>query len=87
MEPLGSANQNWWGGKLLPMSVSTYPVDCVHVSQLLRRSTMPTANLTWLQSSTEEPQLLQYFKMVCLEICTKCVKKDGFCKYSHIYCV
>ena len=29
---------------------------------------MPTANLTWLQCSTGEPQLLQYFKMVFLEI-------------------
>ena len=47
---------------------------------------MPTANLTWLQSSTEELQLLQYFKMVYLEICTKRMNKDSFCKYSHIYC-
>ena len=35
-EPLGSTTQNWYGVKLLPVSVSTYPVDCVHLCHLLR---------------------------------------------------
>ena len=34
--PLGNSNQNWCGVKLLPMSISTYPVDCVHLRHLLR---------------------------------------------------
>ena len=33
---LGSTNQNWCCVKLLPMSMSTYPVDCVHLYRLLR---------------------------------------------------
>ena len=36
VEPLGSTNQSLWDAKLLPMSVSTYPVDCVHLCHLLR---------------------------------------------------
>ena len=36
VEPLGNDNQNWWGAKLLPMSFSMYPVDCVHLCHLLR---------------------------------------------------
>ena len=35
VEPLVNTNQNWWGAKLLPMSVSVYPVDCVHLCYLL----------------------------------------------------
>ena len=34
--PLGSTNQNWWGVRLLPISISTHPVDCVHLCHLLR---------------------------------------------------
>ena len=37
VEPLGCANQNWWGVRLLPISVLTHPVDCVHLYHLLRR--------------------------------------------------
>ena len=36
VEPLESTNQNWCGVRLLPMSVSTYPVDCVHLCHLLK---------------------------------------------------
>ena len=34
--PLGSTNQSWCGIKLLTISVSTHPVDCVHICHLLR---------------------------------------------------
>ena len=37
--PLGRTNQSWYGVKLLTMSVSTHPVDCVHICHLLRDST------------------------------------------------
>ena len=40
VEPLGSTNQNWWGVRLLPMSVLTYTVDCVHLCHLLRTQYM-----------------------------------------------
>ena len=33
---LGSTNHKWWGVRLLPMSILTYPVDCVHLCHLLR---------------------------------------------------
>ena len=33
--PLGSTNQNWLGGQLLPMAVSIYPVVYVHPCHLL----------------------------------------------------
>ena len=36
VEPLESANQNWRGVTLLPMSVSSHPVDRVHLCHLLR---------------------------------------------------
>ena len=36
VEPLECTNQNRSGVKLLPMAVSTYPVDCVRLCQLLR---------------------------------------------------
>ena len=36
VEPLQSTNQNWWGAKLLPMSVLISPVDCVYLCHLLR---------------------------------------------------
>ena len=32
VKPLGSTNQNLWGVKLLTVSISTYPMDCVHLS-------------------------------------------------------
>ena len=35
VQPLGSTNQSSWGTRLLPMSVSTYPVDYVHLCHLL----------------------------------------------------
>ena len=34
--PLGTTSQNWWGARLLPMAVSIYPVDCVHLCHLRR---------------------------------------------------
>ena len=36
VKSLESINQNWWGTKLLPISVLIYPVDCVHLCHLLR---------------------------------------------------
>ena len=35
LEHLGSTNQNWCSVKLLPVSVSSSPVDCVHLCRLL----------------------------------------------------
>ena len=35
VEPMGHTNQNRWDIKLRPMSISTYPVDCVRLCQLL----------------------------------------------------
>ena len=36
VELMESANKNWCGFKLLPMSISTYPVDFVHLIHLLK---------------------------------------------------
>ena len=44
VEPLMSTNQIWWGAKLLPMSVLTYHVECVHLCHLLRLSLKPAVN-------------------------------------------
>ena len=36
MWPVESLGHNWLGAKLLPMSISNYPMDCVHLCCLLR---------------------------------------------------
>ena len=36
VEPLGSTNKNWWDAKLVPVSISIYPVDCIQLRNLLK---------------------------------------------------
>ena len=36
VEPIVSNNQKWWSVKLLPMSILTYPVGCVHFCYLAK---------------------------------------------------
>ena len=72
VEPLGSTNQSWCGVKLLTMSISTHPVDCVHICHLLRDGTTVGALMAggirlWLAHPPLPPTHPLYMTRVILQ--------------------